>query len=157
MEPDGSLPCPQELLSPNPFVTCAKLIVIVRSYPTYLKVISSIRYLRTRPAMVTRDPLNIVLLAGKTIISWAKTSTSASCVTVVVAADIFITLVTFLAYSSTLKTEVKCSSETLVNFQQTTRRYIPEARALKMEIYVSRPRIAYRHRFDGLATGCVQQ
>jgi hypothetical protein len=31
-------------------------------------------------------------------------------------------------YSSTLKMETTCSSETSVDFQQTTRRYIPEAR-----------------------------
>jgi hypothetical protein len=31
-----------------------------------------------------------------------------------------------LAYSSTLKMKAACSSETSVDFQQTTRRYIPE-------------------------------
>jgi hypothetical protein len=34
--------------------------------------------------------------------------------------------VSFLAYSSTLKTEATCSSETSVDFHRTTQRYIPE-------------------------------
>jgi hypothetical protein len=36
------------------------------------------------------------------------------------------TLVSFLAYSSTLKFEAKCFSETSFGLQRTTRRYIPE-------------------------------
>jgi hypothetical protein len=36
------------------------------------------------------------------------------------------TLVSCSAYSSTLKMETICSSETPVDFQRTTRRYIPE-------------------------------
>jgi hypothetical protein len=40
-------------------------------------------------------------------------------------------LVSFLVYSSTLKTEVTCSSETPVVFQRTTWRYIPEDRTLR--------------------------
>jgi hypothetical protein len=39
-------------------------------------------------------------------------------------------LVSCLAYSSTLKMEATCSSETSVDFQRTTRRYIPEVRTL---------------------------
>jgi hypothetical protein len=39
-------------------------------------------------------------------------------------------LVSFLAYSSTQKTEATCSSETAVYFQRTTLRYIPENRTL---------------------------
>jgi hypothetical protein len=39
-------------------------------------------------------------------------------------------LVPCFAYSSTLKMNVTCSSETLVDFQQTTRQYIPEVRTL---------------------------
>jgi hypothetical protein len=35
-----------------------------------------------------------------------------------------------LAYSSTLKMELPFSSETLVEFQQTTRRYVSEDRTL---------------------------
>jgi hypothetical protein len=35
------------------------------------------------------------------------------------------TLVSCLAYSSTLKMEVTCSSETWVDFQRTTQHYIP--------------------------------
>jgi hypothetical protein len=41
-----------------------------------------------------------------------------------------LTLVSCLAYSSTLKMEAKCFSETLVDFQRTTRRYIPEDSSL---------------------------
>jgi hypothetical protein len=37
-----------------------------------------------------------------------------------------ITLVSCLAYSSTLKMEATCSSETSIDFRRTTRRYIPE-------------------------------
>jgi hypothetical protein len=40
------------------------------------------------------------------------------------------TLVSYLAYSSTLKMEATCSSETSEDFQRTTRRYIPEDRTL---------------------------
>jgi hypothetical protein len=39
-------------------------------------------------------------------------------------------LVSCMAYSSTLKIEVICSSETSVDFQRTTRRYIPEGSTL---------------------------
>jgi hypothetical protein len=42
------------------------------------------------------------------------------------------TLVSCSAYSSTLKMEVICSSETSVDFQQTTRHYIPEDRTLQV-------------------------
>jgi hypothetical protein len=42
------------------------------------------------------------------------------------------TLVSCLAYSSTLKMEAKCSSETSVDFQRTTRHYIPEDRTLQI-------------------------
>jgi hypothetical protein len=41
------------------------------------------------------------------------------------------TLVSCSAYSLTLKMEAKCSSATLLNFQWTTWRYIPENRALR--------------------------
>jgi hypothetical protein len=34
------------------------------------------------------------------------------------------------AYSTTLKMEAACSTETLLDFQQTTRRYIPEDRTI---------------------------
>jgi hypothetical protein len=36
-----------------------------------------------------------------------------------------------MAYSSTLKMEATCSSETSADFRQTTRRYIPEDRTLQ--------------------------
>jgi hypothetical protein len=39
-------------------------------------------------------------------------------------------LVSWLAYFSTLKIEAKCSSETSVDFQRTTWRYMPEYRTL---------------------------
>jgi hypothetical protein len=39
-------------------------------------------------------------------------------------------LVSCLAYSSTLKVELICFSEMLVDFQQTTQRYIPNDRIL---------------------------
>jgi hypothetical protein len=40
------------------------------------------------------------------------------------------TLVSCLAYSSTLKREATCSSGTLIEFQRTTRRHIPEGVSL---------------------------
>jgi hypothetical protein len=44
-------------------------------------------------------------------------------------------LVLYLAYSSTLKMEATYSSETLVGFQQTTRRYIPEDITLYLQLF----------------------
>jgi hypothetical protein len=55
----------EELLAPRPtaqvggplLVGCPRLLIeYIRSYPPYLEVVSSIRNLRTRPAVVTRDP-----------------------------------------------------------------------------------------------------
>jgi hypothetical protein len=40
-------------------------------------------------------------------------------------------LVSSLAYSLTPKMDVPCSSEMLVDFQQTTQHYLPEERALQ--------------------------
>jgi hypothetical protein len=76
---------------------------------------------------------------------------------VAAAAATCFTLVSSLAYSWILKMEAICFSETSVNFQQTTRRYIPEARTLNGERCFSRPIIAYRHGLGGLATGCIKQ
>jgi hypothetical protein len=42
-----------------------------------------------------------------------------------------LTLVSFLAYFSTLKMEAICSSETAVDFQRTLRCYIAEDRTLQ--------------------------
>jgi hypothetical protein len=42
------------------------------------------------------------------------------------------TLVSCSVYSSNLKMEVTCSSETLVDFQRTAGRYIPEDRTLHL-------------------------
>jgi hypothetical protein len=47
------------------------------------------------------------------------------------------TLVSCLVYSSTLKMEATYSSKTSVDFQRTTRRYIPEDRTLGIETEVS--------------------
>jgi hypothetical protein len=46
-------------------------------------------------------------------------------------------LVSWLAYFSTLKIEATCSSETSVEFQRTTRRYIPENRTTLESIQIS--------------------
>jgi hypothetical protein len=44
-----------------PLVGCVRLhIQYIRSYPTYLEAVSSIRNLRKRHAVVTRDPPNMV-------------------------------------------------------------------------------------------------
>jgi hypothetical protein len=48
-----------------------------------------------------------------------------------------------LAYSSTLKMKETCSSETSVDFQQTTRRYIPEDRTLQYSSWVEVSNYAY--------------
>jgi hypothetical protein len=47
------------------------------------------------------------------------------------------TLVSCSAYSSILKMEAKCSSETSVDFQRTTRRRIPEGRTLHNHRYAN--------------------
>jgi hypothetical protein len=45
-----------------PLVGCPQLLIqYIRSYTPYLEAISSIRNLRTRHALVTRDPLNMDL------------------------------------------------------------------------------------------------
>jgi hypothetical protein len=41
------------------------------------------------------------------------------------------TLTSFLAYSSILKMEATCSSETSIEFRRTTRRNIPQDRTLR--------------------------
>jgi hypothetical protein len=56
----------------------------------------------------------------ETVSGWIETSLIANC---------FVRL-SCLAYSSILKTEATCSSETSIGFQQTTWRYIPEGRTL---------------------------
>jgi hypothetical protein len=55
--------------TPNPqaggpsLVGCPRLLIqYIRSYPQYLETVSSIRNLRTRHAVVTRDPPNMDLL-----------------------------------------------------------------------------------------------
>jgi hypothetical protein len=45
-------------------------------------------------------------------------------------------LVSCLAYSSTMKTEATCSSETSVDFLRSTRRYIPDDRNLQFSAVV---------------------
>jgi hypothetical protein len=46
-----------------PLVSCPRLrIQHIRSYSPYLEAVSSIRYLRSPHAVVTRDPLNMVLI-----------------------------------------------------------------------------------------------
>jgi hypothetical protein len=55
------------------------------------------------------------------------------------------TLVSFLAYSSTLKMEATCSSEMSLDFQRTTRCYIPEDRTL------------HNHRCENLRSCVVKQ
>jgi hypothetical protein len=45
-------------------------------------------------------------------------------------------LVSRLAYSSTLKMEATCSSETSINFQWTTWRYIPEPQTLHFSLHI---------------------
>jgi hypothetical protein len=52
------------------------------------------------------------------------------------------TLVSCLAYSSILKMEAICSSETSVDFQRTIQRYIPEDSTLNM--HCVRPQILHR-------------
>jgi hypothetical protein len=46
-----------------PLVVCPKLLIhYIRSYPPYLEAVSSVRNLRTRHAVVTRDPLKLTIL-----------------------------------------------------------------------------------------------
>jgi hypothetical protein len=54
----SSTPNPQA--GDSPLVGCPRLFIqYIRSYPPYLEDVSSIRNLRTRHAVVTRDPLNM--------------------------------------------------------------------------------------------------
>jgi hypothetical protein len=50
-------------------------------------------------------------------------------------------LVSCLAYSSILKIEATCSSETLITIQRTTRRYVPEDRISRKNIWLHFPKI----------------
>jgi hypothetical protein len=53
-------PLPNPQAGGPPLVGCPRLLIqYIRSYPPYLDAFSSIRNLRTRHAVVTRDPLNM--------------------------------------------------------------------------------------------------
>jgi hypothetical protein len=113
------------------------------------------------PVGVIRSPLFSsvhdvvnVIPTGKTNISMAKKGTSASRAVVVA---VCFTLVSCLAYSSTLKMETKCSSKTSLDFQQCTQLYIPEDRTLQLERCSSTAKIAYKHGLGALTTGCTRQ
>jgi hypothetical protein len=70
------------------------------------------------------SPLKVNRRFGGTYRRWQAEQSARLCLPPV------FTLVSCLAYSSTLKMEAKCSSETSVEFQRTTRRYIPEDNTL---------------------------
>jgi hypothetical protein len=56
-------PTPNPLAGGPPLVDCPRLLIeYIRSYPPYLEAVSSIRNLRTRRAVVTRDPRNMELI-----------------------------------------------------------------------------------------------
>jgi hypothetical protein len=61
------------------------------------------------------------------------------------------TLVTFLAYSSTLKVEVTCSSETSVDFQRTTRHRCENPKSYIFNIKFHKTSIDFRGCFCGQA------
>jgi hypothetical protein len=71
--------------------------------------------------VTTRSQLKVNLRSGGT---WRLHLQSLFCLALA------FTQVSCCAYSSILKTEATCSSETLVHFQRTTRCYIPEDRTL---------------------------
>jgi hypothetical protein len=49
-----------------PLVGCTRLLIqYIRNHPPYLEAVSSIRSLRTRHAVVTRDPPNMVCRLGQ--------------------------------------------------------------------------------------------
>jgi hypothetical protein len=55
-------PPPNHQAGGPPPVGCPRLFIqYIRSYPPYLEAVSSIRNLRTRHAVVTGDPLNMLL------------------------------------------------------------------------------------------------
>jgi hypothetical protein len=60
------------------------------------------------------------------VVRWKSTDTSVQMARRIFGWPLAFTLVSCSAYSRTLKTEAICSFETSVNFQRTTRRYIPE-------------------------------
>jgi hypothetical protein len=54
-------PMPNSQARGSPLVGCTILLIqYFRSHPPYLEAVSSVRNLRTRHAVVTRDPLNMV-------------------------------------------------------------------------------------------------
>jgi hypothetical protein len=60
------------------------------------------------------------------VVRWKSTDVSEECLALLATSS---TLVSFLAFSSNMKMVI-CSTETLVDFQQTTWRYIPEDKTL---------------------------
>jgi hypothetical protein len=57
-----------------PLVGCPRLLIqYIPSYPPYLKAVPSIRNLRTRHAVVTRDPPNMVAIYNKTCVQFVIT------------------------------------------------------------------------------------
>jgi hypothetical protein len=54
------IPRPSPQAGGPPLVGCPRLLIqYIRNYPPHLEVVSSIRNLRTRHAVVTRDPSNM--------------------------------------------------------------------------------------------------
>jgi hypothetical protein len=53
-------------LARGPYVdVCSRLLIqYIRSYPPYLETVSSIRNLRSRLAVVTRDPANLCVFVS---------------------------------------------------------------------------------------------
>jgi hypothetical protein len=62
-------PPPNPQAGGPPPVVCPRLLIqYIRSYPPYLEAVSSIRNLRTRHAVVTRDPPNMGLFVVRLLI-----------------------------------------------------------------------------------------
>jgi hypothetical protein len=54
-------------------------------------------------------------------------------------------MISCLAYSSTVKMEATCSSQTSADIQRTTPRYIPEDRTIEDELFVKRGMLPQLH------------
>jgi hypothetical protein len=96
-------PPPNSQAGGPPTAGCPQLLIqYIRSYPSYLEAVSSIRNQRTRHALVTVDPLNI-FLSGKEVMLKVQDSRDMACLNVTLISNtvfaLTVRLVHFLVYT----------------------------------------------------------